>query len=413
MNQTADTGDRPETARKPWFWIGIIIIGLLAAAAIAHFVVGIGSKGDRNRRLPAPVAIAKVTYADVPETVSALGTVTPLVTASVRSQQSGRLMEIDFKEGQTVAKGQRLALIDPRPFALASAQADANLARDAAQLNSARVDLTRYRTLQSQDSIARQQVDSQAALVKQLEGTVGADRAALGTARLNLTYASVISPVSGRIGLRQTDIGNYVTPADTNGIATVTQLDPIDVEFSVPQAQISAIQARLGAGGGGLPVTAIDQSGAPVLAQGTLLTFDNVVDTTTGTIKAKARFANPGGKLIPNQFVNVAMLTGTLHHAMVVPVSAVRHGQPGDFVFVLQPDKTVKLVVVKIGPMLGQQVAILAGLKGDETVISAGADGLEDGSSVRLPGDKSAGGKGAGGGGGGKHGHRHKSQSGG
>lgn len=411
MNQISAAGDEPEASPRSWFWIGLITLGLIGAALIAHFVVSLGDKDDRNRRAPAPVAIAKVAYADVPENVSALGTVTPLVTASVRSQQLGRLVQIDFKEGQRVAKGQRLALIDPRPFALARAQADANLARDVAQLNSARVDLARYRTLQSQDSIARQQVDSQAALVKQLEGTVGADRAALGTARLNLAYASVISPVSGRIGLRQTDIGNYVTPSDTNGIATVTQLDPIDVEFSVPQAQISAIQARLGQGGGGLPVTAIDQSGGPVLAQGALLTFDNVVDTTTGTVKAKARFANPGGKLIPNEFVNVSMLSDTLHHAMVVPVSAVRHGQPGDFVFVLEPDKTVKLVVVKIGPMLGQQLAILSGLKGDETVISAGADGLEDGSNVRLPGDKGMGGKGASGGGG-KHGHRHKSQGG-
>jgi multidrug efflux system membrane fusion protein len=351
-----------------------------------------------------------VAYADVPESVTGLGTVTPLVTAVVRSQQSGTLMRIDFKEGQMVGKGQELALIDPRPFALASSQAQANLARDTAQLDAARVDLTRFRTLEAEDSIARQQVDTQAATVRQLEGTVAADRAALGTARLNLAYASVKSPVTGRIGLRQTDLGNYVTPSDTNGIATVTQLDPIDVVFSLPQAQLAAIQAKIGPGGGGLAVTASDQNGGQILAQGSLLTFDNAIDTTTGTVKAKARFANGAFRLVPNEFVNVSMLVDTLHHAIVVPVSAVRHGAPGDFVFVLQKDDTVKLQVVKTGPMIGQNIAVLSGLTGTERVVSAGADGLEDGSKVRLPGSGGKGGTdgGGGGGSGGKHGGHHR-----
>ncbi|MBC2665266.1 efflux RND transporter periplasmic adaptor subunit [Novosphingobium flavum] len=387
--------------------MAIIVVGLVAAALVARTIAGFSAEKPRNGRAPAPVAVAKVGRGDVPVTVSALGTVTPQVTAVVRSQQSGRLMAIDFREGQMVGKGQRLALIDPRPFALASAQADANLARDEAQLNAARVDLTRYQTLLSQDSIARQTVDTQAATVKQLAGTVAADRAALNTARLNLGYASVISPVNGRIGLRQTDIGNYVTPSDTNGIATVTQIDPIDVEFSVPQGQLAAISARLGPSGGGLPVNAVDQNGGQTLAQGKLLTFDNTIDTATGTIKAKATFANPGGHLVPNQFVNVTMLVDTLKGALVVPVSAVRHGAPGDFVFVLQPDQTVKLVVVRTGPMAGQNIAILAGLTGSETVVTAGADGLEDGSKVRLPG------KGAGPGAGGAQaaGKHHRQQT--
>jgi multidrug efflux system membrane fusion protein len=404
-----------KSAHSRWLRIGIIAGGLIAAALIAHFVAGLSGNSERGRRPPAPVAIARVSRADVPESVSALGTVTPLVSAIVRSQQSGTLMRIDFKEGQMVGKGQQLALIDPRPFALATSQAQANLARDTAQLHAALVDLNRFRTLEAEDSIARQQVDTQAALVRQLEGTVAADRAALGTARLNLAYTSVKSPVTGRIGLRQTDLGNYVTPSDTNGVATVTQLDPIDVVFSLPQAQLAEIQAKTGHGASGLAVTATDQNGGQVLAQGILLTFDNVIDTTTGTVKAKARFVNSAFRLFPNEFVNISMLIDTLHHAIVVPVSAVRHGAPGDFVFVLQKDKTVKLQVVRTGPMIGQNIAVLSGLTGNESVVSAGADGLEDGSKVRLPG---SGGKGAGSGntGGGaqtKHGdrrHKHAAQ---
>lgn len=393
----------PSAKRSGWKWIVAIVIALALVALLARILAGMSGNGDRGGRPPAPVAVAKVGRADVPVTLSALGTVTPLVSAVVRSQQSGRLMEVNFKEGQVVSKGQRLALIDPRPFALAGAQAQANLARDAAQLAAARVDLARYQTLLSQDSIARQQVDTQAALVKQLAGTVAADRAALNTAKLNLAYASVISPVTGRIGLRQTDIGNYVTPSDANGIATVTQLDPIDVEFAIPQTQLSAVQAKIGPTGGGLAVTATDQNGGQALAQGTLLTFDNAIDTATGTIKAKARFANGSYRLIPNEFVNITMLVDTLRHALVVPVSAVRHGAPGDFVFALQPDQTVKLKVVRTGPMTGQSIAILSGLAGSETVVTAGADGLEDGSRVRLPGKGGT----SGSTGGGRH-HRHK-----
>lgn len=406
-----DTFEQSHPSRRTsWKWIAVIVIVLVLTAVLARTIAGMSGNKDRGRRPPAPVAVAKVARADVPVTLSALGTVTPLVTAIVRSQQSGRLMEVDFKEGQMVGRGQRLALIDPRPFALASAQANANLARDAAQLASARVDLARYQTLLAQDSIARQQVDTQAALVKQLTGTVEADRAALNTARLNLAYASVTSPVTGRIGLRQTDIGNYVTPSDANGIATVTQLDPIDIVFSIPQADLAAIQAKIGPGGGGLAVTAADQNGNQTLAEGTLLTFDNVIDTATGTIKAKARFVNSSYRLVPNEFVNVTMLVDTLRKALVVPVSAVRHGAPGDFVFALQPDQTVKLIVVKTGPMTGQNIAVLSGLHGNETVVTAGADGLEDGSKVRLPGKGGTSESTKGGAGGGQHRHRHKAQ---
>ena len=382
---------QPDQRKRRWLWIVLILVGLVAAALIARWFASASGKDQQRGRLPAAIAITKVTSANVPVSLTALGTVTPVVNATIRAQQAGTIFRIDFREGQVVERGQVIAQIDPRPFQLALAQAQANLARDNATLNLARVDLNRYRTLLAQDSIARQQVDTQAATVGQLNGTTAADRAAIGTAQLNLAYTSVKSPITGRIGLRQVDIGNYVTPGDAAGLAVVTQTDPIDVTFSLPQAQLAQVQARIGPGGGGLAVTAMDQATGTQIATGTLLTFDNQIDATTGTVKAKARFTNVakngGARLFPNQFVNVSMLVDTLQSALVVPVSAVRHGAPGDFVFLYQPDHTVKLQVVKTGPIVGQQIAILAGVKQGDTVVTAGADGLEDGSKVRLPGE--------------------------
>jgi multidrug efflux system membrane fusion protein len=376
----------------------LITIGVLILIGVAAWFMtrgggdtaqgGAGGGGRRGGRPSATVGTAEAVASDAPITLAAIGTVQPIVSATVRPQLSGNIFTINFTEGQVVAKGQLLAQIDPRPYRLALAQAEANLARDQATLNLAHVDLQRYRTLLAQDSIARQQVDTQNATVKQSEGTVAADRAAVGTARLNLQYTSITAPVSGRIGLRQVDIGNYVTPGDTTGIAVITQTSPIDVNFAVPQANLPGILARRRAATS-LPVTATDQAGQTTLAQGTFLTFDNQIDATTGTVRAKARFPNPDGRLFPNQFVNVSLLVDTLANAATIPVTAVRHGTQGDFVFLLQPDKTVKLQTVKLGPANGDKIAILSGVKVGETVVTEGADNLEDGSKVTLPGDKS------------------------
>jgi multidrug efflux system membrane fusion protein len=317
----------------------------------------------------------------------------------VRTQLAGVLFSLDFREGQMVRKGQKVAQIDPRPFRLALDQAQGTLARDQAALADARLILSRYRTLLAQDSIARQQVDTQAATVHQLEGTVEADQAAVGAARLNVDYTSISAPVSGRIGLRQADIGNYVTPGDANGIVVITQTDPIDVAFALPQDQFPKVAARLSQAGS-LPVTATDQAGTTVIATGRFLTFDNQVDATTGTVKAKARFANGQGRLFPNQFVNVSLLVDTLVNAVTVPVTAVRHGAQGDFVFLLMPDRTAKLSLVKTGPSAGGRIAILSGVKLGDTVITEGADRVDDGSKVALPGDRRGGARGGGEGGG-------------
>lgn len=323
--------------------------------------------------------------ADVPVTLSAIGTVQPIVTATVRTQLAGTLFSLNFQEGQQVTKGQLLAQIDPRPYQLALAQAQANLTRDESTLDQARADLERYRTLLAQDSIARQQVDTQAASVKQLEGTVAADRAAIGTATLNLNYTAITAPVSGKAGLRQVDLGNYLTPGDANGIVVITQTTPIDVSFTISQTQLPPVQDQLSKGSK-LSVTVTDQSGQRVLAQGEFLTFDNQIDATSGTVRAKARFANDDGRLFPNQFVNVMLVVQTLQQAVTVPVSSVRHGAQGDFVFVLQPDQSVKLQSVQMGQMAGQVVVISKGLEAGQTVITEGADNLNDGSRVTLAG---------------------------
>ncbi|WP_116089629.1 efflux RND transporter periplasmic adaptor subunit [Sphingomonas crusticola] len=374
----------------------LVVLALVVIAALAWALTRGGSEegqggpggGGRGRgRTAATVGVAKVVAADVPQSLTAIGTVVPIVAATVRPQLSGNIFTINFVEGQVVAKGQLLAQIDPRPYRLALAQAQANMTRDESQLNLARVDLRRYQTLLAQDSIARQQVETQAATVRQQEGTVAADRAAVGTARLNLQYTSITAPVSGRVGLRQADIGNYVTPGDANGIAVITQTNPIDVSFAVPQGNLPGILARRGTGAA-LPVTATDQSGATTLAHGTFLAFDNQIDATTGTVTGKARFPNPQGVLFPNQFVNISLLVDTLRGAATLPVTAVRHGAQGDFVFVLQPDKTVKMQIVKQGPANGSRVAILSGVKVGQTVITEGADNLEDGSKVMLPGER-------------------------
>jgi multidrug efflux system membrane fusion protein len=392
----------PRRARRVWLpVVAILALLLLVAFGAAHLAKSRGA-GGRGGRPAAAVGIGKATRVDVPVTLTALGTVQPVVAATVRALQAGVLFRILFREGQLVHAGQVIAQIDPRPYQLALAQAKANLARDAAQLAAAQVDLARYRTLLKQDSIASQQVDTQAATARQLAGTLAADRAAIGTAQLNLSYTAIKAPVTGRAGIRQVDIGNYLTPSDTNGIVLVTQIDPIDVSFALPQSALGSVGRTIGSGAG-LAVTALGQSDGKPIATGRFLTFDNAVDTTTGTVKAKARFDNKGAALFPNQFVNISMLVDTLKAAVTVPVSAVRHGVPGDFVFVLRPDNTVKLTVVKTGPVAGDRIAILSGLGAGATVVTEGADGLDDGSAVHLPG---SGGAGAGKG----HGHHRRSQ---
>lgn len=365
-----------------------------------------GAGGGQGGRAPTTVGIAQARSGSIPIQLSALGSVLPVATVNVNSRVSGQLDRVTFVEGQMVRRGQLLAQIDPRPFQIAVQQARGQLLRDEAALKDAQLDLQRYRTLKNEDSIAAQQVDTQAALVQQDLATVSADRATVASNQLNLSFTHITSPISGRVGLRQIDAGNQIAANSATPVAVVTQIDPINVVFALPEGQIPAVNGRLRSG---LAVTAYDRAGGTVLAQGVLATLDNVIDATTGTIKAKARFGNASGALFPSQFVNVVLLVNTLENQIIVPTTAVRHGPKGNYVWVLQPDKTARARPVETGPGTAELVSIASGLVSGETVITDGGDKLRDGGPVALPGQGGGygvrGGRGGPGGPGGGH-HR-------
>jgi multidrug efflux system membrane fusion protein len=296
------------------------------------------------------------------------------------------LATIFYQEGQMVKAGDPLVEIDPRPFRLALDQARGQLLRDQAELTNAKVILERDQVLLAQDSIAQQEVDTAESSVAQLQAAVAADRAAVGTAQLNLSYSKVTAPISGRVGLRPVDIGNYVSTSDTAGIATITQVTPIDVTFALPSDTVTPIQQRISSGAT-LPTTVLDRTRTITLGAGTFLTLDNQIDSQTGTIKAKARFANEKALLFPNQFVNVQMQLDTMKNAIVVPANAIRHGPKGDFVYVVAQDKTAHVRMIKTGPATDERTSVTAGLNVGERVVTEGGDRLTDGSTVRLPGE--------------------------
>lgn len=423
--QTPPTDTSTPRQRRRGFPLGAVlaVLGVAALTALVWFLVkkppapgvtgapaaanagagaparpqgGQGGPGGGRGGAPATVGVARAQKADIPLQIDALGTITSPAAATVRAQVSGVLQKIHFKEGQTIKQGQLLAEIDPRPFEMALMQASGTRQRDEAQLENARIVLKRYQTLLAQDSIARQDVDTQAALVKQLEGTVVTDRAAEGTAKINLGYTKVLAPISGKIGLRAVDLGNVVGPGDANGLVVITQMTPIDATFSIPQDQLSSVRQRFG-NGEAMKVAAWDRGRTRLLATGSFLALDNQVDVQTGTARAKARYANDDLSLTPGQFVNIRLQLGSLPDSVTIPVSALRHGSNGDFVFLLNTEnKTVSVRSVQAGPIIDDQVQILSGLTPGQSVITEGGDRLRDGSSVILPGDR--GGRGEGGG---------------
>ena len=334
----------------------------------------------------ATVGVARARQGELPIVINALGTVTPVTQVVLRPQVSGVLTEVLFTEGQTVQKGQLLARIDPRPFEQALAQAQGERARIQAQLAAARVTLRRYETLWQQDSIARQDVDTQAALVKQLEGQVQSSSASEQNARINLGYARITAPISGRIGLRAVDPGNMVQAA--TGIATITQMAPIDVKFAVPQDRVQDVLAAQR--GGSLPVQSLDRARDQVLASGRFLTLDNVIDTATGTLQAKARFDNAEGQLFPNQFVNVRLQLGATP-GVLVPVTAVRTGPDGDYVYVIDAERNAHMRPVQRGGATVEEVLISSGVQAGELVVTEGGDRVKDGGKVALAGEQPAG----------------------
>lgn len=337
--------------------------------------------GDPNR--VQPVSAVAATLGDVNIVQTALGTVTALKTVTVKPRVDGQLQGVAFTEGQLVKQGDVIAQIDPVPFQVALAQAEGQLARDTAQLNNARIDLERYRTLLKEDSIAAQQVDQQAAQVRQLEGTVKVDQAQVDNAKLQLSYTRIAAPISGRTGLRQVDAGNMVRGSDPNGIAVITQVDPITVLFTIPQDVLPRVLARLGSGE--KPgVEAWDRDQKTLLARGRLITADNQIDVATGTVKLKAEFPNREFRLFPNQFVNVRMAIDVRKGVVTVPAAAVQRGAQGTVVYVVKEDDTVTLRPVQAGPVEGQVAAIESGLQAGERVITDGVDRIREGAKVEV-----------------------------
>ena len=370
---------------------GRIIVTILLIAAAAgtawwyyHRPETTRTRGGRN--MVPPVATATVASGDINVTINALGTVTSLATVTVRSQISGQLVAVNFQEGQIVKKGDQLAEIDSRPYQLALAQGEGALKRDQALLQSAQLDLERYTNLAKTNAVPRQQLDQQRALVQQDEGLIIADQATIDTAKLNITYCHIVAPVNGRLGLRQVDQGNYVTPGDANGLVVITQLAPISVMFTTAEDNLPAIRKRLQANAT-LEATAFDRSGTNKLALGTLSSLDNQIDTTTGTVKLRAQFDNTDGGLFPNQFVNIQLLVDILHDTPVVPTSAIQRGAPGTFVYLVDPkENTVSVRKVVLGPVDGDRVAVTSGLKPADQVVVDGADKLRDGIKVTVRG---------------------------
>lgn len=366
-------------------WL-IVIAVVLALVLLAWLLTPKASKAPTGRFAntgPMPVATAAAQSGSMPIIVNGLGTVTPITTVTVQSQISGQIMQIAFKEGQTVKRGDLLILIDPRPYQVALEQAEGALARDKALLANARTDLERYTTLFAQDSIAEQQLATQRSLVDQDIGTVKTDQAQIDAAKLNLVYCHITSPIDGRAGLQQVTLGNYVTPAEPNGLVVVTQMKPITVVFALPEDQIPPILEQMHAGKT-LPVTAYDRSHTTQLASGSLNSIDSQIDTTTGTVKLKAIFANSDERLFPNQFVNADLLVNTLQGATLIPQAAVQRGAPGTYVYVVNADSTVNVRKITLGAGDATNIAVTQGVKPEEVVVIDGADRLKDGAKVLL-----------------------------
>ena len=376
-------GAHPRLSRVLFIGLGLILVGLLVWVIYPKTPA---RRGFNNG--PQPVGVATAQDAPINLTLNALGTVTPLATATVRPQVGGMLTKIYFTEGQLVKAGDLLAQIDPRPYQASLDQVKGQLARDQANLANAKVDLQRYQGLAAQNAISNQQLDTQASLVRSDSGVVQADQANVETAQINLGYTRITSPVSGRVGLHLVDVGNIVSAGQATGLVVVTELAPISVIFSVPEDNISQVMARTSSGAT-LTADAYDRSQTSLIASGKLATIDNVIDPTTGTVKLRAMFDNNDGKLFPSQFVNIRLLVDTLQNQTVIPVSAVQRGADGTFVFVVSQqgqEKTANQRSVKLGVQDGDKVAILEGLKPGDTVVVDGADRLRDGAQVSIPG---------------------------
>jgi len=373
-----------------WLWKYRIRVGLVALLiVIAGYEIlrwlGPGSSGGGHNVQAAAqtVGAGTATLGNIRVIVNALGTVTPLATVTVQTQISGQLTEVGFTEGQLVKKGDFLAQIDQRPYEILKAQYQGQLAHDEGLLAQAQLDLKRYQTLVTQNSIARQQADDQAFVVQQYIGSVQLDQAQVDAETLNIAYCHIVAPITGRVGLRLVDPGNYVQATNSTGIAVLTQLQPITVIFSIPEDDLPEIMPQLNAGQE-LSVTAFDRANLKELATGKVSAVDNQVDTTTGTVKVRAQFDNTDNALFPNQFVNAHLLLETLQNVVTVQTSAIQLGSPGAYVYVINPDNTVAMKQIVTGAVDGKLTQVNSGLTAGQRVVVDGTDRLRDGLHITV-----------------------------
>jgi membrane fusion protein, multidrug efflux system len=376
------------------YWIALLAMALLGAGIYVFFAQSGEAQAPRTQQgagaaRAIPVVTAKAKTGEMNVYLTGLGTVTPLNTVTVKSRVDGQLMRVLFHEGDIVTAGALLAEIDPRPFQVQLAQAEGQQAKDQALLKNAQLDLERYKVLFQQDSIAKQLLDTQEALVRQDEAALKIDQGQIDSARLQLTYSHITAPLSGRVGLRLVDPGNIVHANDANGLIVITEIDPISVIFAIPEDSLPQVQQAM-RGGRQLPVEAYDRDLKHKLATGSLMTIDNQIDPTTGTVKFKAVFPNKEAALFPNQFVNARLLVNTVHDVILVPNAAIQHSPQSAFVYVVKRDNTVEARNVQVQGSEGDQTAVARGLSAGEIVVTDGVDKLQPGAKVALRGSQSA-----------------------
>jgi multidrug efflux system membrane fusion protein len=380
----ADVASTAPAARKSPLRLLLILLAVaLAGFGIWRFLVQNRTAEKKPEAPVTQVGAAKASKGDVKEILSGLGTVTPLATITVQAQIAGQLLSVGFKEGQIVKKGDFLAQIDARPYQALKAQYEGQLAHDQGVLDQAKLDDQRYATLLKQNSIARQTAEDQTFVVRQSEGQVATDKALIAQQDLDIYYCHIVAPVTGRVGLRLVDPGNYINLPNTNGIVVLAQLEPISVVFVLPEDVIQDVWEAQRAGKD-LAVVAYNRSDDREIATGAVESIDNLVDTTTGTVKVRASFPNADLKLFPNQFVNARLQLRTLQGVTIAPVAAVQHGAPGAYVYRIKPDNTVEVRAIKNGVTEGDQVQIVSGLDPGDTVVVDGADRLRDGAKIRI-----------------------------
>jgi len=396
--ETNEVEDRPsfspgppgkEPKRRWWVWLLALVVLAFGAYRVRKGMVtpeaaNVSAPGSVSARGfgAVPVVTAQASKGDIGVYFTGLGAVVPIYTVTVKSQIAGYLMEVLYKEGQIVHKGDLLAQVDPRPYQVMLEQAEAGLARDKANLENAKVDLKRYQTLVPVHAVPEQQLATQEALVKQYEGTVKADQAQIDTAKLDLVYCQITAPITGRVGLRLVDPGNYVSPNDATGLVVITQIEPISVIFTITEKQLPPVIEQL-RHGARLKVEACDPA-MKELAQGWLATVDNQIDPTTGTVKLRANFDNRDGALFPNQFINARLQVEVKHGVTLIPTAAVQRNSQRTYVFVVKPDSTVTVRTITLGTMEGDECEVTSGLVPGDVVVMTGVDRLQEGTKVRV-----------------------------